>query len=547
MGVSAILGRPAEACKALPLERASASLSARTAPGLLPWVPGSETLPVVDEASDSEPGAPGLRGGTQPSPEALERSGPDRLATILLLLATLIGLTRFVRLGEWSLWLDEALTLADSLHGEFLGQKNPLGYLLFGSFFEALGHRPDELELRLLAAIFGWATIPLTYWAFAPFSGRRVAGAAALLVAASSWHVYWSQTARFYTLAQFLGLAGSGLMLRGYWRDSILRVLAGLVLFGASCLTHLSGAFLLPALVGIPFLSRFFGWRIPGASGRVGKLLLVIGVVGLAFGAQKVAYEVWFWQRVKGVGTPFHLLLTTGFFVTPLLGVGALVGGWVALRRREPFMLLCLGVCAVVTAEATLASLRVRVSAQYLFVLLPWIALLAALPVAPRALESAPSGPSRAVDRRGVVPWAYLLALFLPALTTVGLYLSVRKGERPRWREAYAFVHEQRGPDDLVLGMDAPVGEYYLSSGRTDLRNLYSLAYLDRFRANLPRQWARFDRRTWFVVNHEQFEDWDADVADRMRETLRTECRLAARFPLVVESRDLSVYVYLRE
>ena len=477
----------------------------------------------------------------------MARTGPDGVATLLWIGATLLGLTCFVRLGEWSLWLDEALTLADSLHGEFLGQKNPLGYLVFGTFYQLLGHRPDEFELRLLSAVFGWLTIPLTYWAFAPFSGKRVAAAAALLMAASSWHVYWSQMARFYTLAQLLSLLASGLLLRGYWRGSVPRVLGGLALFGASCMAHLSGGFLLPALVALPFLSRVFPNRIPGSTGKVGKLLLLVGVVGLGVGLQKVAYELWFWERVKGHGTPVHLLLTAGFFVTPLLGVGAALGGWVAVRRREPFMLLCLGVCVIVAAEAVLAATQVRVSAQYLFVLLPWIAVLAALPVAPRALQVNSAGAPVERDSRGVLPWAYLLVLVLPAIAVLGLYLSVRRGERPRWREAYRFVHDHREADDLILGMDAPVGEYYLSPGRTDLRNLHQLAYLDRFRAGLPSQWARFDRRVWFVVNHEQFEDWDEAPAQRLHDTLTQDCRLVARFPLVVESRDLSVYVYLRE
>ena len=98
-----------------------------------------------------------------------------------------------------------------------------------------------------------------------------------------------------------------------------------------------------------------------------------------------------------------------------------------------------------------------------------------------------------------------------------------------------------------ILGMDAPVGEYYLSPGAVDLRNQTQLAYLDSFRAHLPDQWARFDRRTWFVLNLEQLEDWEDGQANRLRNTLSKTCRLMASYPLIVESRDLSVYVYLRD
>ena len=58
---------------------------------------------------------------------------------------------------------------------------------------------------------------------------------------------------------------------------------------------------------------------------------------------------------------------------------------------------------------------------------------------------------------------------------------------------------------------------------------------------------ARFGRRIWFVLNYEQLEDWDRPDREAFEELLREQCRLEARFPLVVESRDLSVYVFLKE
>ncbi len=474
-----------------------------------------------------------------PSARAADPRGvPERdgFARLLLLAALVLGLARFVRLGAWSLWLDEVLTLADSLHDEPFEQKNPLGYLVFRGYLTLVSGRPSEFELRFLPAIFGWAGIPLAYWAFAPFAGRRAAAVGALFLSLSSWHVYWSQTARFYTLASDLSLLGSGLVLRGLWWNSTARVGFGLLAAAAGCLTHLSCAFVLPPLMALPFLMRAVGIEIPGTRSRAGRVLLMVGVLGLVAASPKFLDAWREWLVVKGGRTPIHLVLTTGFFVTPLLGTAALVGGIFALRRRSPFDVLCVGVCVAVMAEAAAAALGGRVSAQYVFVLLPWITVLAALPCSDRL------GFGRAFP-----PWAYAVVFALPALTTVGLYLSVRQGERPQWRSAYRFVYEERRADDLILGMEAPVGEYYLSPSATDLREQYQLTYLDRWRASVPEQWARFDRRTWFVVNYEQLEDWEYRERELFEEMLRKSCRLVATFPLVVESRDLSVHVFLRD
>lgn len=133
----------------------------------------------------------------------------------MLLSACLIGLLCFVRLGQWSLWIDEVFTYSDSLNNN--PTDNPVGYVVFGWFYRLLGDyggTPTEWSLRILQAILGWLGIPLTYWAFSKPAGARVAAGAALLLAASTWHLYWAQNARFYTLVQDLVLLGSGFGLR---------------------------------------------------------------------------------------------------------------------------------------------------------------------------------------------------------------------------------------------------------------------------------------------------------------------------------------------
>ncbi len=488
----------------------------------------------------------------RPEAPSTRAPGPERdaFAGLLLLLALGLGSLRFLRLGTWSLWLDEALTLADSLHRSSL--KNPLGYWLFGAFYRLLPARPDELWLRLPAALCGFLSIPLAAGVFRPWIGRRAAAAAALFLAASSWHLYWSQMARFYTLVLLLGLCGAGLVLGGLERGSPARVLLGHLLTAAGALVHPSAALLYGALIVASWLAC--APRVPwAASGlarslrsgtRAGRLAwrahVGCGVLALLLGTGWSA-SVWrTWSIRTGAGSVVHFVLSWGYLVTPLLALGILLGTWCALRARDGRAVLVVLVALCGTLAAAAAALFVRVSAQYVFVLLPWYAAAAALPV--EAWSRAAGGRLRA----GV----YAALLSAPLLVETGLYFGWRNGDRPMWREAFRFVFENGRDDDLVLAMEAPVGEYYLEPRKTDLRSWRRVTWLDGYRAHLAADWARHPRRTWFVVNLEQFSDastWSAADRRAMLATLAGECRLVRSFEIPLTPRDLDVLVYLRE
>ena len=485
-----------------------------------------------------------------PDPAASE-SGVrrDRIAGLLLALALAVGLLRFWRLSQWSLWIDEALTWTDLFVGIEGGEiTNPLGYRLIGATVRLFGGVPDEFALRFLPALAGTVSIPIVAWAFRPFVGARRSAAAALLVAASTWHVYWSQNARFYTLAQAVSLVGAALVLRGYWSGRLAPTVAGFAVAASAALFHPSAAILLPALALAPLVLRLARAPMPRGIVRCALAVLALGVLALLVNFAWLRETFENYQRQKGsravledLGPAFgrvaHLLKTTGFYVTPLLGAAALVGAAIALRRREAFGSLAAVTCALVLVAAVLLAMFARMAAQYVFFLLPWVAVLAALPLEDRAIGG----------RATAVRWPLLAILVLPALATTALYFTVRRGERPQWRDAYEFVWNRREEFDLVLGMEATVGEYYVAPLRTELRQPLHVAWLDRWRARVPEEWAEHARRTWYLVNPEQFLDWDpADAADFQR-MLREECRLVKCFPLYVESRDLSVWIYLRD
>ena len=458
--------------------------------------------------------------------------------------ALVVGLVRFVRLGAFGLWLDEALTWADYHHALDGQISNPLGYLLVGWTTELLGGVPTEPALRLLPALFGWLCVPLTYWAFRSAAGRERAAVAALLVAVAMWHVFWSQSARFYTFAQATTLVGAGLWLRALMRGSTVRAVAGLLVVGAAVLFHPTSAFLLVGLVVAPFVPRILGARLGPASERVA---LHIGLIALLCGLAALPWG-WNWVRFhaaqKPLADPAHLVLTAAYHFTPLLLAAGLLGSLLAIRRlrateHEPedrFVVVAAGVALVAFGVALGLSLMAQMTAQYVFVLLPWVALLAGS-LAVRLADAA---------RGARVSIAVTLLLAAPALAETGLLMTQGYGGRARWREAYEFVAEARRPGELLVGHASKLGELYLGQGRTDLRNPVRVSMLNYYFTQAPRHWNRHERGIWFVYRPQWLAELlpeDQIVVERF---LREECRLIKRFPVNSEGRELDLEIYHR-
>ena len=456
----------------------------------------------------------------------------------LFWLALTLGATRFWRLGEWSLWIDEVYTLCDlwTLDDGIPDNepKNPLGYLLF-SWTLGDAHWPTPLQLRVLPAVFGWLGIAITGVAFAKFVGPRRSSLAALVLALSPFHLYWSQTARAYTLTQVLVLLGGLLVLsaladRAPSRRAPLVALGGLGLCALAALAHISAALAVPAWIAAALLVRTdpatrVRWALTGAG--------VLGLAALPWVAGLVADYV---RSKAGFSTP-HLVLTSGWYFGPaLLGLAALGGvrAWRAGVTVERWILVMV---LVATLAGLAASLQIRAAAKYLFFLLPWLAVLATGPLLPATPARGPA-PGRAWRAIGSA------VLLLPLLIDSAHYFLARHGERPRWREAFAYVWNERGPGDLIVSNQPTVGEYYLAPGQRDLRAPLAVLKLDAFKNRGLRTWDRKGRPIWVVLNEELLLDWSAVDRDAIRAVLTEEYEEVARFPVPWPLRDLDVLVF---
>jgi hypothetical protein len=485
----------------------------------------------------------------------------------MLSAALLLGALRFFRLGEWSLWHDEALSLHEALRllaGEYGAlPSHALGVASIAALLQLTGSQwPSEWLLRIVPACAGWAGIALTYWALRPLGRPKRAAFAALILASSSWHLYWSQCARFYTLAQDLSLLGCGLFLRGLLHGKSAKMVAGLVLALLAASFHLSALFAVGGLVLGPLAARPWARTTTEeeqhrSSERTYVLLGRIAI-GAIVATAIAAWRPWLEYASKKEAAPLsgltHFALTTGFFATPLLATGAGLGALLALRSRWGSDMLALAVTAIGLLTALIASLFAIVTAQYVFVLLPWIAYLASAPLEageePGADMNRDGGKSRSGSPGRSAPiasWCYALVLVLPPLADIGLYFTEHNGARPMLREAYQYVWNHRASEDLIFGMETPVGEYYLNPGTRDLRRTVAVARLDAYHAEGPAEWTRYGRRAWFVIRGEWIKSlWPGD-RERLVALLGEQCRLVQSYPLYVGARDLSVLVYVRD
>ena len=139
-----------------------------------------------------------------------EKFDIEELAPWFVAFITLVGGgLRVLLLAKNGLWLDEAFSVwlvnhrvADMLEWIIrIDSHPPLYYLLLHSWVALKGDTP--YYTRLLSALFGIATIPVIYLIGKRMSGAMVGLSAAVLLAFSTFNIFYAQEARMYTLLMF--------------------------------------------------------------------------------------------------------------------------------------------------------------------------------------------------------------------------------------------------------------------------------------------------------------------------------------------------------
>ncbi len=441
------------------------------------------------------------------------------LSTIILVAFAL----RTYRLDFQSLWYDEAFSV--ELAGQGLDtvtqllstvENHPPLHFFALHFWERLTGE-SEFAVRYLSLVMALPAVSLIY-----VLGRRLLGmpaslVAALLLAFSPPHVYYSQEARMYSLLVTLILLSAYALLRALQGGGIL-AWSGFAFAGLLAIySHYYAALALVAEGTLALIWIALGWygvgrsdspaRATGGAARelgsrlgwsshAGQLHVLGAGVAVAvgflpwaavplsqFGAVKNFYEGQMdLLRVAGEIVEMFATGRTGRFegvsvaAWGLLGLG--IVGWVLCadtaacltpKRRSPLarsyhavsrwqMRLFLGIYFLlpIALAFLLLTQKPKFSAQYLLLVLPALILL---------LASALVAPLRLGHRvGGILSGLLMLGVLAVSTTFLGSYYFDPSYARDDWREAARYVAQGRqGGDAIVLisGYAAPAFRYY--------------------------------------------------------------------------------------
>lgn len=433
----------------------------------------------------------------------------------LLLITFLSGTLRLYNLGTWSFWEDELFSIhavTDAAPPSTTGSTDiPSPPRFTRQWSKWLGYVPVEVGLRLSGAdidaasndrphewrahginewrarigpcVVGILSIPLLALTSVRLIGPRAALILALLLAVSPWHLFWSQSSRFYTL-QFLFY---NLAFVTYFiatdqssRRIYLLAMATVVLAYMSQPSALliglifAGDYLLGWLRREPVRLGIFGWSI-------GLAALMI-CLGLHFRDSIVAAANWEkWASLDG-HSPMILVLGTIWENHVVIVVAALltVAGLFFTRKRLMLYLLMGGVIPIIAIIA-LAGTGTYAHTRYGFPThFSWLLLTAiGLDTVYQTIAS----------RYNVLFASMSIAVVCFALGLSDLtQLTSGYGLRRRWADAFTYVRKHQRPGEQIVSERTLIAQYYLET-----------EMLPDFPRS-PQALASLDRPTWLVL-----------------------------------------------
>jgi hypothetical protein len=411
----------------------------------------------------------------------------------LVAAATLLGAAlRLYGLGKPSFWVDEFFTIART-GTEPLHWAHVLGYLptwfslwLHGADLSqiSLGNIAEwralgvtERAARLGPCWVGIATVPALALLARGVAGAGVAGVAALLVAITPWHLYWSQMARFYS-TQFLCVGAFVLLFARAMQTGRTACFAAASVAGVlALLSHPTSIFIIGACIAALGLAWVTRAPVPNLSRGARWLALLVGAFLFLAVSSELPLMVhseaplrqtaepstdlgsFLWLdriRLSWGPSPRQLVLTTVQRIEPITCAVGLLWAYVTVRRRDPFGVLVSAVAILVPLCAIALGMLFPIGPRYYFPCFIAWALLASM----WAVE---------IDRRLGASAGRLAGIsgLLALLVSVGfssyLYCRDGAGARARWRDACEFVQQHGGNDPVLWSGDGKFqSQYYL-------------------------------------------------------------------------------------
>jgi mannosyltransferase len=456
------------------------------------------------------------------------------ILAVITLLATAL---RFYKLGEWSFWIDEVYTMGhaqahySSLEAVFRNippatKWVPLSVMLSAGALDVLG--VSEWSARFVPVVIGVISVPALYFPIKRLSGPRIALIAVLLMAVSPWHLYWSQSARFYTSLMLLYTLALISLYAGLERDKLWYVALFLPLLYLAMSERLVALFAVPVVACYVVLLKIAPFeKPPGLRLRNLSIFalpaLIAAIVDisrtLTTGSSTLTDVLEVFAGTPN-HSPFRLLASIAYRLgIPLITVA--LGGGVYLvlqRRREGLFALMAAVVPVVVLTA-LAPFAFTID-RYIFTTLPFWVTLAAVGV--HQIYVGLEG------RKKLLALGVLAALVGSYLGEDVLYFTAQNGNRPDWRGAFQVVERKRQEGDLVLATRPELGQYYLDE------DVQSLSTFDPDAAHSGGQ------RIWFVI-----DEATSYVDPATEQWVSEHAQLIDVLAISLPSKSLNIRIYL--
>ena len=473
------------------------------------------------------------------------------LGLTLLSCFTLAGLGLRFYGSDSGLWTDEITSLLDSFRRPFHelirtfpgDNQHPLYSILARVSMLALGE--SAWTIRLPAALFGAASIPLVYWLGRETVGRAEALAGSALMTVSYHHVWFSQNARGYSALGFFAIMATCLLVRGLRTGRRGFFVAYAVAVGIGSYMHLSMVFLALGQAAVVV------WLIvkPSNEWRADRVSFLT-----AFGAGAALTLLLYSPMLSGVldyfGRPTDMVKvsTPGWAAAETLralkvgwGAGVVVvavlalaaaGVWRLCRASPVILALFLAPGAGMVAGAALA--RGTMYPRFFF----FMAGFAVLIMAAGAFWSG-SAASVAIGHPAKGrKFGTAICAILIAASAVSLRSNYRNPKQD-FSGARAFVEEHRGPQEKVMTIGVTIRPYREYFG-LDWPAVRTAADVNANREQAPAwlvySFPRYVRASypdvWTLV------ETDCESQTRFRGTLGDGDILVCRFPkMMAENR----------
>lgn len=444
---------------------------------------------------------------------------------VLLILITLLGCAlRFYKLGEWSFWGDEMFTVGgreDGFNYSLVRQSISLSLIQFMVAWLGM----TEWHARLVPALFGVVSIPTLYFLVKKMFNPATGLAAALLLAVSPWHLYWSQNARFYVPLLLFYTLALFFFYFGFEEDKPWYLVIALIFLGIATKERLLALFFGPVVVGYLLLVVLLPFEKPaGLRWRNLAIFFLPGMIAGGFFVSPYIQDLSGWMTGFGYvnNNPVWIMLGVVYYVglgvISFAGLGAL---FFLLQKNRAVLLLSLSATLPLLGIMSLSLFHYTAN-RYVFVALSSWLVLAALAAVELYRQSHKNIKVLAV---GV-----LLLLFLTPLSENVLYFKYQNGNRDDWRGAFEFVKQHKLADELVVVRNTELGDFYVQEKTVDLHTI-DLNEVEEY-----------ENRVWFV------EDMVAqEIYPDLHHWLTNNARLVANYDVHVQARNFKMRVYLYE